>query len=242
MSAPPPNRDAPPVEIFSDLLEALHFHRRFSAAAIFLAGLGLAMAFYCLYLAVYRPLAFLVDASGQATFVGRLREQSGPTRPEVLYVAKEFLKRYAALNSATVESDLADSWNLMTSALREEQQRQYAEYEKEHHQSYADAVKQQGIQTSLDFDDPRTEVVDHNGKAWSVHFHGTAHTWPLNRSREDAATKPHEFESFVTLVRCPRTIETPNGLLVAKIATHFFEIKNQDNNLLAAPPPPTEAN
>jgi hypothetical protein len=225
------------VEIWGELIDALTFHLRFAAALVAFAFLALATSSYCLYLALFRPLAFVVDADGQATFVGRLREQAGPARAEVLSVAREFLKRYVAFNSATIESDLADAWNLMTSELRQEQQRHYSDYEREHHQSLVDAIKAQGIQTALDIDGPRTEVSDHNGKVFTVRLRGTVTTWPLNRSRDDAASRQRDFESFVTLVRCPRTTDTPNGLLVAKVANHIYEAKSVDTTV---PPPPLE--
>jgi hypothetical protein len=216
------------VEIWGELLEAVHFHRRFSAAVLVFGFVALAGLSVSVYLALFRPLAFLVDSDGQATFVGHLREQAGPSTPEVLHVAKEFTKRYAGINSATIESDLADAWNFMTAALRQDEQRQYAAYEREHHQSFVEKIKAQGIQTLLEFDDTRTEVSDHNGKVWSVRLRGTAWTWPLNRPRDNAASQQRAFESFVTLVRCPRTEQTPNGLLVGKVALNTYEQKGSD--------------
>lgn len=226
------------VEIFGELLEALTFHRRFAAACVAFAFVALATASYCTYLALYRPLAFVVDGDGQATFVGRLREQAGPAQPEVIYLAKEFLRRYVAFNSATVESDFAEAWNMMTLELRQEEQRQYSDYEKQNHQTLAEAIKAQGIQTALELEDARTKVTDHNGKIFTVHVQGVVTTWPLNRSRDDAASKQHDIESIVTLVRCPRTIDTPNGLLVAKITTHVYDVKSADTAPTAPPPPP----
>jgi hypothetical protein len=226
------------VEIFGELLEALTFHRRFAAACVAFAFVALATASYCTYLALYRPLAFVVDGDGQATFVGRLREQAGPAQAEVVYVAKEFLRRYVAFNSATVESDFAEAWNMMTSELRQQEQRLYADYEKQNHQTLAEAIKAQGIQTALELEDPRTKVTDHNSKVFTVHVQGTVTTWPLNRSRDDAASKQHDIESLVTLVRCPRTTNTPNGLLVAKVTTHVFDVKPSEAAPTAPPPPP----
>jgi hypothetical protein len=216
------------IEIWGDLLDALTFHRRLTAATVAFAFVALSTSSVCLYLALFRPLAFFVDTDGQATFVGRVRDLAAPAKPELVYLAKEFLKRYVAFNSATIESDLADAWNLMTSQLRQEEQRHYSEYERAHHQTLVDVIKAQGIQTALDVDDQRTEVNDHNGKIFTVHFRGAITTWPLNRSRDDAASRQHDFESFVTLVRCPRTTETPNGLLVAKVANHVYEVKSAE--------------
>src|SRR5438309_748768 len=72
-------------------------------------------------------------------------------------------------------------------------------------------VKRQGIQTELAFDDKRTELRDHSGKVFTVRLRGVARTWPLGRMGEDAGFSAKEFDAIVTLVRCPRTEQTPNG-------------------------------
>src|SRR5690349_1848435 len=105
------------VELWGHLVENNRFLRRIAGAAIAWAFLSLALGAYGLLMGLYRPLAFHVDAEGQASFVGRLREQVAPTEAEVRYVAKEFVKRYIAFNSLTIQSDLADAWNLMTEQL-----------------------------------------------------------------------------------------------------------------------------
>jgi hypothetical protein len=55
-----------------------------------------------------------------------------------------------------------------------------------------------------------------------VRLVGAVRTWPLNRVAETAAFTERELEAMVTLVRCPRTEQTPNGLLVAKVSTRFY--------------------
>jgi hypothetical protein len=209
------------VEIWGHLEENNRFLRRLAAVCVGWAFLALAAASYALLLAVYRPLAFHVDGEGQATFVGRLREQVAPAPAEVRYVAKHFLERYLAFNSLTVESDLAEAWNLMTTELVQEQERTLAAYKKEHGEDFVWVIKRQGIQTVLELDPKRVETTDHNGKTFTVRLHGVARTWPLNRVGKDATSSERALEAFVTLVRCARTEHTPNGLLVAKVATRF---------------------
>lgn len=210
------------VEIWGHLEENNRFLRRFALASAAWAFIALAAASYALLIALYRPLAFHIDTEGQASLVGRLREQLAPTTAEVRYVAKHFLGRYLAFNSLTVESDLAEAWNLMTSELRGDQERTLAQYKKEHGDEFVSVIKKQGIQTVLEFDPKRIETSDHNGKAFTVRLRGTARTWPLNRSGQDAAFSERELEAFVTLVRCARTEQTPNGLLVAKVSSRFY--------------------
>jgi hypothetical protein len=210
------------VEIWGHLEENNRFLRRFALACAGWAFLALAAASYALLVALYRPLAFHVDTEGQASLVGRLREQLAPTTAEVRYVAKHFIGRYLAFNSLTIESDLAEAWNLMTGELRSEQERTLAQYKKDHGEEFVSVIKKQGIQTVLEFDPRRIETSDHNGKAFTVRLRGTARTWPLNRSGQDAAFSEREVEAFVTLVRCARTEQTPNGLLVAKVSSRFY--------------------
>src|SRR5262245_49597499 len=91
------------VEIWGHLLDQNRFLRRLAGATAVLALLGLAAGSYGMLVALYRPLAFHVDDEGRASSVGRLREQEGPSEAEVRYLAKEFLKRYVAFNSLTIE-------------------------------------------------------------------------------------------------------------------------------------------
>jgi hypothetical protein len=229
------------MEIWGHIEENNRFLRRFAIASAAWAFLALAAASYALLVALYRPLAFHIDTDGQASLVGRLREQLAPTTAEVRYVAKHFLGRYLAFNSLTIESDLAEAWNLMTSELRSEQERTLAQYKKEHGEEFVAVIKRQGIQTTLEFDPSRVEVSDHNGKAFTVRLRGSARTWPLNRSGQDAAFSERDVEAFVTLVRCARTEQTPNGLLVAKVSSRFYaDDKRSDAPVVPHRKPPQE--
>ena len=145
-----------------------------------------------------------------------------PSEPEVRHVAREFLVRYAAVNSLTVEGDLAAAWNLMTGELRAKHERQLADYRREHGKDFVAFVREQGIQTELDFPAGKIRVTGHDARAWTVHLAGVARTWPLGQVGGEAAHSERDLEAIVTLVRCPRTEATPNGLLVAKVSTRFF--------------------
>jgi hypothetical protein len=209
------------IEIWGHIVENNRFLRRAVGFSLALTFAALAVATYGILLGL-TPRAYHVDSDGQATYVGRLREQLAPSPAEVRYVAKEFFKRYIAMNSLTIESDLADAWNLMTDDLRTEQRHALDQFEKSQGVEFVSYVKKQGIQTEFEFDSKRIDVVDHNGKAYTVHLRGVARTWPLGRAGEDAAFSAKEFDAFVTLVRCPRTELTPNGLLVGKITRRFY--------------------
>jgi type IV secretory pathway TrbF-like protein len=210
------------VEIWGELEATNHFLRRMAVAACVWAFLALSVAAYALNLALFHPLAFYVDGDGRSSYVGRLRQNAAPTEPEVRYVAKQFLTRYAALNSLTIESDLADAWNFMTAELRGEHERQLADYRRDHQKDFVAWVKEQAIQMSLEFPADKIRVTEHNGKAWSVRLIGVARTWPLSRVGDPSASTDRDLEALVTLVRCPRTEQTPNGLLVATVTTRFY--------------------
>jgi hypothetical protein len=227
------------VEIWGQLEESNRFLRRLAIAAVVWAFVALSAAGYAGYIAVYRPLAYHVDATGEATYVGRLREQSSPTDAEVRFVAKEFLRRHLAFNSITIEADFAEAWNLMTDELREEHEHMLADYQRQNDRDFVAYVRDQQIQTTLDFDRARFEVTGHNGNAFTVRAVGTARTWPLSRIGDEAAYSEKHFESFVTLVRCPRTELTPNGLLVAKVASKFH-VDEPSTHEPAGTAPPVE--
>ncbi len=232
------SRPKPPrhVELWGEIEANNHFLRRIAIGASVWAFLALAGAALALDLALFRPLAFHVDAGGQSTFLGRAYESAAPTEPEVRYVARHFLVHYAALNSLTIESDLAEAWNLMTDELRGENERQLTDYRQGHGKDFVAFVKEQGIQMVLDLRGDKTHVTEHDARVWTVRLVGTARTWPLDRVG-DAAFSEKELEALVTLVRCPRTEKTPNGLLVAKVATRFFVA----DPATSAPPSPTNA-
>lgn len=210
------------VEIWGELEENNRFLRRLALGASVWAFLALGGAAYALELALFEPLAFHVELDGEASFIGRIRESAAPSEAEVRYVAKAFLARYTAVNSLTIENDLAEAWNLMTTELRAQHERMLADYERDHHKEFVAYVKEQQIQIVLDWKNEKTRILNHNDKAWSVHLIGTGRTWPLSRLDDAAAFSEREVEALVTLVRCPRTEKTPNGLLVAKISTRFY--------------------
>jgi hypothetical protein len=216
------------VEIWGHLEENNRFLRRVAGASVAWAFLALAAGVYGIGIGLYRPVAYFVDTDGHASFVGRLRQQgAAPSEPEVRYVAREFLARYIALNSLTIDSDYRQAWAMMTEALRKEHVTMLAQYEKEHGEGLVSFVHRQNIETTLDLDAKRIEIGEHNGKLFTVKVHGTARTFSLSRAERDAPTTEKEFESTLVLLRCPRTEEAPNGLLVHKIGTRFFVDKEQ---------------
>jgi hypothetical protein len=210
------------LEIWGELETQNRFLRRLAVAACVWAFVALGGAAAALHVGLFQPLAFHVGADGEASFLGRLRESSAPADAEVRYVAKRFLERYASLNSLTIERDLADAWNLMSDELRAEHARMLATYQQERGEELVAAVKAQGIQTVFAWKDARTRITDHGGRAFTAQLLGTARTWPLSRVGEPGAFRARDVEAIVTLVRCPRTELTPNGLLVAKVTTRFY--------------------
>jgi hypothetical protein len=215
--------DAPAhVEIWGDLVASNRFLRRLTIGACVWAFLALSVGAFALYVGLFRPLAYYVDSSGEAAFLGRVREQAAPQEVEVRYVAKEFAQRFIAFNSLTIQSDLAEAWNMMTDELRTQQEAALADYSRVNGTDFIAYVKGQGIQTVLEVDQRHVDVTNHNDKAFTVRLRGKMKTWPLNRVGEEAAVLEKDFESMVTLVRCPRTVLTPNGLLVAKFSTRTF--------------------
>jgi hypothetical protein len=210
------------VEIWGEILSQNRFVVRLASATVALAFLGLAVGAYGILVALYRPIAFAVSPDGQAALLGRLAEADAPRASEIRHVAKEFLRRHNAWSSDTIESDLADAFNLMTDALRADEARELARYAEKNGRTFVAFLKDQGIETTLDVRDEKTEVIEHGGKTFTVRLRGLHRTWPLHRPREDAATLEREFEALVTLVRCPRTEATPNGLLVDKVTFRTF--------------------
>jgi hypothetical protein len=212
----------PHVEIWGDLQAQNRFLRRLCGAMGALLFLGLGFSSYALYVGLFRPVAYHVDGDGRAAYVGRLRSHAAPGDAEVRFVAKEYLRRWLAFNSLTIESDLAEAWELMTDELRAEQAAYLERFEKERGEEFVAFIKRQGIQTVLEVDAARTEVYNHENKTFTVKLRGVFRTMPLNRVGEEAAISEKEFESVITLVRCPRTEQTPNGLLVHKVSTRTF--------------------
>jgi hypothetical protein len=208
------------VEIWGHIVDQNRFLRRVAGAALVLAFVALAAGSYGLLVGLYQPLAFVVSGSGEAQFLGRLREREAPGDAEIGHVAKTFLRRFLGFSSATVESDFAEAWNLMTAQMQREQDQVLAAYAKDNQQEFVAHIQAQGIQTLIDFDDKRTQIGAKNGKTFTVRLVGRARTWPLQLVGEDQ-TSDKDFEAFLTLVRCPRTEMTPNGLLVAKFSVRF---------------------
>jgi hypothetical protein len=212
------------VEIWGHILDQNRFLRRLVGGALVLAYLGLAAGAYGFYVGVYQPLAYHVDATGEATAVGRLRAAVGaPVDGEVRYVTKEFLRRRLAWNSMTVEADLAAAENLMTESARADSDRFLEDYEKQFRRPFVADLKTRQLQTRFEFDDARFEVQSHDDRIFTVRIRGRRHILPLNSATDEVATKDEDFEALLTLVTCARSERTPNGLLVDKFAFRTFE-------------------
>jgi len=211
------------VEVWGHLEENNRFLRRVTGAACAWAFVALALGAYGLFVGLYHPIAFFVDDDGRATYAGRLRAGDGPAEVEARYVARTFVEKFLGFNSLSIESDLSEAWNLMTDELRAEQQASLDELKAQQGKDFVTFIKEQSIQTVLAFDAAKTEVTAHDGSSFTVRLVGTARTWPLSRPGNNAPVAEKAFEALVTVVTCPRTEATPNGLLVAKVASRFFE-------------------
>jgi hypothetical protein len=210
------------IEIWGHFVATHRYFKRLATACVVFAFAGLAFGAYGGLVAINRPLVFAVDGDGRATPQGRRGRAHEPLDVEVRYVAKRFLRATMAFHSQTIESDLADGWNLMTASLQAQTRQEFAAYEAESGQSFADYVRKQQIRTVLDF--ARIDVTRHRGEVWTVRVRGVAQTWPLNRVGEDAGSRAREFEAQLSIVRVPRTEQTPNGLLVSAQASKFYDI------------------
>ena len=213
------------MELWGHLLESNRFLKRLAAGSVLLAFLGLGSGAYGMMLAVHKPLVFAVDGEGRATRLGRIRDLRGPIMAEVRYVAKRFLKSTMAFHSDTIESDMAEGFNLMTAELQDEMRAQFTAYKTERKMTFVAFVKKQRIRTVLEFQ--KMDAQNHNDKVWTVTVRGLAKTWPLNRVGEDAGVRKRAFEAQLTLASAPRTEQTPNGLLVAAQATRFFQVESK---------------
>lgn len=213
------------IEIWENLLEVNHVLKRLIYVSSTTSFLAIAFAVWMALLAFERPVVYYVDPAGAATYGGRLGNIDVPQEAEIRYLTRRFLQHTMAFNSLTIESDLAEGANLMTSDLRDMQARELAQYQTDRGMSFVSFVKAQEIRTALDFQ--RIEVTNHNDKTWAVRVTGTLRTWPLSRVGEEAGFAAKTFEVNLTFIRVPRTELTPNGLLVSHQARRFFEAPDQ---------------
>jgi len=225
------------IEIWGHFIEVNRLLRRVMLLSSAITLVAVAGAMYMMLVAFHRPVVYFVDSDGHASYGGRLGDAETPLDVEARYVAKKFLKHAMAFHSLTIESDLAEAWNLMTDELRQEQSAELAEYEAERGHSFVAFVKEQQIRTVLDFF--RIDVENHNDKTWAVRITGLARTWPLSRVGEEAGFSAKEFEAQLTLVRVPRSELSPNGLLVSHQATRLFEPKKEAEALEETVPAPS---
>lgn len=219
------DKPTPHVEIWGHFVATHRFFKRLTVACVVWAFLALAGAAYGVLTAMHRPLVFAVDADGRASAQGRVGDNLAPLDVEVRYVAKRFLQRTMGFHSETVESDLAEGFNLMTDELRATMAAEFDAYEADANLSFVAFVKRQQIRTVLEFRSVETQ--NHSDTLWTVVVRGLATTWPLNRVGEDAGHRTREFEAQLTLSRAPRTELTPNGLLVSAQSTAFFEVAGE---------------
>jgi hypothetical protein len=208
------------IEVWGELADACRFWRRLAAACVALAFLGLALGTYGALVALHEPLVFAVEQTGAARALGRRADLSGPVETEVRHVAKRFLEATLAVDSDSVEKDFAEAFNFMTAELQKATRAQMDAYLAAKKQTLVEYIQTQQIRTSLEY--RNIEVSEHGGTHWTVRATGQAKTWPLSRPMDEAGFSVREFEAHLTLVRVPRTEQTPNGVLVSRQTTRFF--------------------
>lgn len=219
------------VEVWGHLVAVNRSLKRLALALAAIALVSVGGMAWAMATALGKPLIYYVDSDGQASFGGRLANASQPLEVEVSYVSKEFLRRTIASNSLTVARDFAESFNLMSARLQQQQQKHFDQWERTKGQSFVDYIRAAQIRSSLDF--TTLNIENRNGEQFMVHLKGTLQIWPLSEVGE-AEPRIKAFEAHLSLIAVERSEQVPNGLLVSHQTINYFEPSDAAEDLRAS--------
>ncbi|HRK61726.1 MAG TPA: VirB8/TrbF family protein [Candidatus Omnitrophota bacterium] len=187
-------------EIFGDLQSENHFLRIILLGFCVLLLLTLAGAFV---LTSRPPVVIRVTEVGKAESVGRLEMNNAPIESEVLYFAKNFVRRFSEYNAYTLPRDISEAMNLMTAQYQKTARRELIE------SGVLARVKEAGLNAQIEFKEESIERETADYVVVSLIGVKTLLSFKNKDFRES-----NLFKSEIVLRKQQRSASVPSGLLV----------------------------
>lgn len=187
-------------EVFGDLESHLEFLKLASLALLCLLFFAIFGAFV---LAKRPPVVIRVDDVGRAEAISDLAANNAPSKPEILYFTRTFVKRYSEYNAYTVSRDMSEAWNLMSSRFQAAAKRNLIE------SGILAKIEEAKLYAALEFKDEKIERETPEHVLVSLVWVRTLKSYKDLDYREASLLK-----SELVLKKVPRSLPAPSGLLV----------------------------
>ncbi len=187
-------------EVFGDLEAQLEFLKLASLVLLCLLFFAIFGAFV---LAKRPPVVIRVDEVGKAEAISDLAAHNAPSKPEILYFARTFVKRYAEYNAYTVSRDMAEAWNLMSARFQTAAKRNLIE------SGILARIEEAKLCAALEFKEEKIERETPEHVLVSLVWVRTLKSYKDPDYREASLLK-----SELVLKKVSRSLPAPSGLLV----------------------------
>ena len=187
-------------EVVGDLEAQLEFLKLASLVLLCLLFFAIFGAFV---LAKRPPVVIRVDEVGKAEAISDLATHNAPSKPEILYFARTFVKRYAEYNAYTVSRDMAEAWNLMSARFQSAAKRNLIE------SGILARIEEAKLCAALEFKEEKIERETPEHVLVSLVWVRTLKSYKDPDYREASLLK-----SELVLKKVSRSLPAPSGLLV----------------------------
>ena len=187
-------------EVFGDLESQLEFLKLASLVLLCLLFFAIFGAFV---LAKRPPVVIRVEEVGKAEAISDIASHNSPSKPEILYFARTFVKRYAEYNAYTVSRDMAEAWNLMSARFQTAAKRNLIE------SGILARIEEAKLSAALEFKEEKIERETPEHVLVSLVWVRTLKSYKDPGYRESSLLK-----SELVLKKVSRSVSAPSGLLV----------------------------
>ncbi len=149
------------------------------------------------------PVVIRVSDIGKAEAVTDYPVNNSVSRPELLFFAKLFVKKFTAYNSYTISSDMADAFGLMTARFQREARKEVLD------SHLVSKISESGVNTDIEIREVKIEREDESHTVLSLIGLRTIMNYQNRAFKEESL-----FKGELALKKVPRTMASPQGLLV----------------------------
>ena len=154
-------------------------------------------------IALKPPVVIRVSDIGQAEAIKSYEVNNAVTKPELFYFTKLFVQKFTEYNSYTISTDIAEAFNLMSANYQKIAKKEVLD------SNLISKISQASINTKMEIREIKVEREDVNYAVLSLIGLRTIHSYQNRDLKEESL-----FKGDIILKKVPRTMDTPEGLLV----------------------------
>ncbi len=165
------------------------------------------------------PIVIRVTDAGQAVALSDLKTNNAQSPQELIYYAKNFMRRYAEYNSYTLARDFSEALNMMTARLQKDAKRELVD------SGFLARVREAELSVRIDYKEEKVERETPEVALVSLIAVRNITSYKKSGAQESALIK-----ADLVLEKCARTKESPTGLLVDRYQETVLKELNEGRN------------